>query len=77
MAVRQNDSADRARLKRSDNAGQARLKQDGGADKTDIHTGDPDSEGENTLRKLVFAAAVGIQDATLSNLACPLLMEKW
>ena len=53
------------------------MKQDGGADKTDIHTGDPDSEGENTLRKLVFAAAVGIQDATLSNLACPLLMEKW
>jgi hypothetical protein len=30
-----------------------------------------DSEVENTMRKNVFAAAVGIQDATLSNLAQP------
>ena len=27
------------------------------------------SEAENTMRKNVFAASVGIQDATLSNLA--------
>jgi len=32
-----------------------------------------DSEVENTMRKNVFAAAVGIQDATLSNLAQPLV----
>jgi hypothetical protein len=31
------------------------------------------SEAENTMRKNVFAAAVGIQDATLSNLAQPLV----
>jgi hypothetical protein len=31
------------------------------------------SEAENAMRKNVFAAAVGIQDATLSNLAQPLV----
>jgi hypothetical protein len=31
------------------------------------------SEAENTMRKNVFAASVGIQDATLSNLAQPLV----
>jgi hypothetical protein len=31
------------------------------------------SEAEHTMRKIVFAAAVGIQDATLSNLAQPLV----
>ena len=31
------------------------------------------SEAENTMRKNVFAAAVGIQDAALSNLAQPLV----
>jgi hypothetical protein len=31
------------------------------------------SEAENAMRKMVFAAAVGIQDATLSNLAQPLV----
>ena len=32
-----------------------------------------DSEAENAMRKLVFAAAVGIQDGALSNLAQPLV----
>ena len=32
-----------------------------------------DSEAENAMRKNVFAAAVGIQDTTLSNLAQPLV----
>jgi hypothetical protein len=31
------------------------------------------SEAENAMRKTVFAAAVGIQDGTLSNLAQPLV----
>ena len=31
------------------------------------------SEAENAMRKNVFAAAVGIQDTTLSNLAQPLV----
>ena len=31
------------------------------------------SEAENAMRKLVFAAAVGIQDGALSNLAQPLV----
>ena len=31
------------------------------------------SEAENAMRKMVFAAAVGIQDGTLSNLAQPLV----
>ncbi len=31
------------------------------------------SEAENAMRKLVFAASVGIQDGTLSNLAQPLV----
>ena len=31
------------------------------------------SEAENTMRKNVYAAAVGIQDATLSNLSQPLV----
>ena len=31
------------------------------------------SEAENVMRKLVFAAAVGIQDGALSNLAQPLV----
>jgi hypothetical protein len=34
------------------------------------------SEAENTMRKNVFAAAVGIQDATLSNLAQPLCLVR-
>ena len=31
------------------------------------------SEAENAMRKLVFAAAVGVQDGALSNLAQPLV----